>query len=275
MVDNVLITGGTGTLGKAMTKRLLKDGCGRICIYSRDELKQAEMRTEFKDDPRLRFFIGDVRDLPRLRRALEGIQLVIHTAALKRVEVGEYDPGEMVKTNVLGAMNLIEASHECGVKKVIALSTDKAEEPVNAYGASKLLMEKLLLNANRSPYFSVVRCGNFFGSRGSVLPIWQKYIENGQRVPLTNIKCTRFVMTVPQAVGIVKGLAKNNIPLLTPTLKAFRPVDLAQALETDYFICGLYRGERLHEIMNGQSSLDAERYTIKELKCLIQELSPD
>ena len=100
MVDNVLITGGTGTLGKAMTKRLLKDGCGRICIYSRDELKQAEMRTEFKDDPRLRFFIGDVRDLPRLRRALEGIQLVIHTAALKRVEVGEYDPGEMVKTNV-------------------------------------------------------------------------------------------------------------------------------------------------------------------------------
>jgi UDP-N-acetylglucosamine 4,6-dehydratase len=273
-LNNVIITGGTGTFGRAFAKRCLKDGVERVCIYSRDELKQAEMRVEF-NDPRMRFFIGDVRDLPRLKRALEGIDLVIHAAALKRVEVGEFDPGEMVKTNVLGTMNLIEAAHDCKVKKVIALSTDKAEEPVNVYGCTKLLMEKLLLNANRSPQFSVVRCGNFFGSRGSVLPIWKALKEKGDKVPLTDKKCTRYMMTVDEAVVLVLGMIERMPRLMVPKLKAFRPIDLARAMDVEYYITGLNPGERLHEIMNSVSSLEADRLTITELKCLLNESSLD
>ena len=269
-LDNVLITGGTGTFGEAFALRCLKSHIHRVCIYSRDEYKQAEMRLKVTDD-RLRWFIGDVRDKERLRRALEGVEIVIHSAALKRVEVGEYNADEMVKTNVLGTMNLIEACHEAGVSKVIGLSTDKAEEPINAYGASKLLMEKLLMAANNSagdmgPQFSVVRCGNFFGSRGSVLEIWKAAIARGERVPLTDEKCTRFLMTVEEAVEIVMGVI-DKMPLLTvPKLRAFAPVDLSIALHSQYYLTGLRDWEKLHEIMDGKSSEDASRLNVTELK---------
>ena len=266
--SNVLISGGTGTFGRAFAKQCLADGARRICIYSRDELKQAEMRAELNDE-RLRFFIGDVRDKDRLRLALENVNMVVHAAALKRVEVGEYDAGEMVKTNVVGTMNLIEAAHDAKVKKVIALSTDKAEEPVNAYGASKLLMEKLLMVDYLSPEFSVLRCGNFFGSRGSVLDIWKPLIAAGKKVPLTDKRCTRFMMTVQQAVDLVKIMSQQHHALIIPKgLKAFRPVDLAAVLGADYYITGLGPGERLHEILDGKSSADAEFMTIKQLKYL-------
>ena len=193
---NYLITGGSGSFGNAFAQKIIDhDLSDRIVIFSRDEVKQAEMRERF-NNPRLRFFIGDVRDRDRLRRAFEGVDVVIHAAALKRIEVGEYNPAEMVKTNVIGAMNVIEAAHDAGVGKVINLSTDKAFQPISPYGHSKALAESLFLNANNAhgkngPRFAVTRYGNVSGSRGSVIPKWRnmKVI-----VPVTDPEATRLLL---------------------------------------------------------------------------------
>lgn len=275
-MPSLLITGGTGTVGKALVKRALED-FSRICIFSRDEHKQAEMRQELDDD-RLRWFVGDVRDQHRLRRALEGVQCVVHAAALKRVEVGEYDAGEMVKTNVWGTINLIEAAHDAGVKKVVALSTDKACQPVSAYGASKLLMEKIILAANNSrgkkgPIFAVTRFGNFAGSRGSVIPTWKSM---SGKVPITDRNCTRYWMTSDEAVEMVLDTLKTmkGGELITPRLPAFKLEDLAKAMELETYDVGLRPGERLHEVMNEYDSSDrAPLLTVEDLKERLRELA--
>ena len=236
----VLITGGTGTFGKAFTRRALELGAERVCIYSRGEYTQHLMRQEFGDDQRLRFFIGDVRDRDRLRRAVEGIEIVVHAAALKRIEVGHYNPGEMVKTNIDGAANVIEASHDAGVKKVVFLSSDKAYQPISAYGQSKALAETLFIAANNvhgehGPRFACVRYGNVSGSTGSVIPIWRELISAGKKIVITDPNCTRFWMTQAEAVKLVLDTinsmrgGETNIP----TLPAYRLGDLAVAMGSD------------------------------------------
>lgn len=233
------------------------------------------MRQALGDNLRFRWFVGDIRDRDRLRRALEGVDTVIHAAALKRVEVGEYDAPEMVKTNINGAMNLIEAAHDAAVQRVVALSTDKACNPCSAYGASKLMMEKLILAANKSrgeygPRFAVTRFGNFAGSRGSVIPTWKALLLGGSRVlPVTDSACTRYWMTSEQAVDLVMKTAKTMVggELVTPDLPAFTVTDLAEAMGGEIEIVGLRPGERLHELMEeGKSSETAPRLSIPELK---------
>lgn len=274
---SVLVTGGTGTFGQAYVRRALLRGGTRICVYSRDEYKQAVMREAMGNDPRLRWFIGDVRDYQRLVRALEGVETVIHAAALKRVEVGEFNPDELVKTNVLGTMNVIEAAHAARVAKVIAISTDKAAAPVNAYGASKLLMEKVILAANnargaRGPRFACIRLGNFAGSRGSVIPMWRTLIAMGARtVPVTDPECTRFVMTETQALNLALELeaTMQGGELVIPDLKAFRLGDLIEAMGVTGEVIGLRPGERLHEEFGrGISSDAAPRLTVSQLRDL-------
>lgn len=264
-MESLLITGGTGTVGRALVQRAISHY--RVTVYSRDEHKQAEMKREFQ----VRYIVGDVRDRDRLRRALEGVDNVIHAAAMKRVEL-ESDAVEMVKTNVLGALSLIEASQDAGVKKVIALSTDKACQPVSAYGASKLLMEKLILAANGRVKFSVTRFGNFAGSRGSVIPLWKE----GGRVPITDPRCTRFWMTSKEAVDLIFYTLRsmNGGELVAPTLPAFRLSDLAEAMGVETYQIGLRPGERLHEFMNeGDSSEFAPRLTVKQLRERLSELA--
>lgn len=264
---SVLITGGTGSLGSALAAYLPAE---RICIYSRDEYKQAEMRKQFPE-PRFRWFIGDVRDRDRLRRALQGVDSVIHCAALKRVETGTYDASELVKTNVIGTLNLIEAATDAGVEKVLAVSTDKACAPVSAYGASKLLMEKVVLAAQNSrgahgPLFSVVRLGNFAGSRGSVIPLWRSMKSP---VPISDPDCTRFWITATDACAFIRYrlVIMEGGELMMPTLRAFRLGDLAQAMGvTTAPPSGLGPEERLHEYMGDASSADAPRMTVDELR---------
>src|SRR3990167_10046489 len=207
-MKSVLITGGTGSFGRAFTSRLLKDNTvERICIYSHSEHTQAEMRESLNDE-RLRWFIGDVRDRDRLRRAMEGVDIVVHAAALKRIEVGQYNPVEMIKTNILGAIYVIEAAMDAKVRKVVALSTDKAYQPISPYGQSKALMESLILAANNTvgpegPRFSVTRYGNVAGSNGSVIPLWRSQLASGKTVSLTDPGCTRFWMTMAEAIDLV------------------------------------------------------------------------
>ena len=273
----MLITGGTGSFGQAMVKRLLKQSNygQRICIYSRDELKQAKMREEFNDDPRLRFFIGDVRDQERLRRAMEDVEVVIHAAALKRIETCFYNPGEMVKTNVVGSMNVIEAAHDAGVKKVVALSTDKAFQPVSAYGQSKALAESLFLAANYSrgkcgPMFAVTRYGNVSGSNGSVIPKWWDLIDGGATsVPVTDPDCTRFHMTLNESVDLVLNTINTmkGGELNIPTLPAYRLADLAEAMSMDMDVIGLPEFEKKHECMGqGNCSDLARRMSVEEIR---------
>ena len=273
----VLITGGSGFFGQAMTKRLLAEpGVERICIYSRGEYAQAMMRQGTPDqDGKLRFFVGDVRDRDRLRRAMEGVDVVIHGAALKRIEVGFYDPSEMVKTNVLGAMNVIEAAHDAGVQKVVALSSDKAFEPVSAYGQSKALAETLFLAANNArgksgPRFSCVRYGNVSGSTGSVIPKWRQLINTGKIVvPVTDPECTRFWMTADEATALVWDTINTMYggELNIPTLPAYRLGDLAEAMGVAMDISGLPEWEKRHEGMGpGNTSDVARRMTIDEIR---------
>lgn len=274
----MLITGATGSFGRAFVKRALEDGVERICVFSRSEHLQAEMRAEYDSD-RLRFFIGDVRDRDRLRRAMEGVETVVHAAALKRIEVGQYNPSEMVKTNVIGSMNVIEAAQDAGVKKVVALSSDKAFQPISPYGCSKALGESLFLAANNTVVkdkikFSVTRYGNVAGSAGSIIPKWRAILENSDTVPVTNPNCTRFWMTMDEAIDLVLNTIKE-IPgeIVIPVLPAFRIGDLAEAMGAKMEITGLPEWEKKHESMEeNQSSDTARRMSIQELKSALESV---
>lgn len=269
-MSGVLITGGTGYLGRALARELLASSAfERICIYSRGEYAQATMRQEIPDPAgRLRWFIGDVRDKDRLRRAMDRIHLVIHAAALKRVEVGEYNPDEMVRTNVLGAMNVIDGARESGVVQVVAVSTDKACAPLNAYGATKLTMEKLMLAANNTtgpngPKFSVVRYGNVSGSTGSVIPTWRAMKAAGaKRVPVSDPRCSRFWMRIEEAVELILWTAEHmeGGETVVPLLPAYQVGTLAEALGLEMDIRGIGAGEKLDEAMIAPLEAPAFRY---------------
>lgn len=256
---NILITGGTGSFGKKYTQILLKNyKPNKIIIYSRDELKQYEMASEFSHSS-MRYFIGDVRDESRLNTAMNGVDFVIHAAAMKHVPIAEYNPMECIKTNIHGAQNVINASLKNGVEKVIALSTDKACNPVNLYGATKLASDKLFIAANniagQSPTrFSVVRYGNVVGSRGSVVPLFKKLIENGAKeLPITDERMTRFWITLEDGVKFVlKNFERmHGGELFIPKIPSMKITDLAATLAPNLPIklIGIRPGEKLHEIM--------------------------
>ena len=270
-MKSVLITGGSGSFGRAFAKRLLDDGVDRICIYSRGEHAQAEMAASFGSD-RLRFFIGDVRDCARLRRAMDGCDTVVHAAALKRIEVGNYCPEEMVKTNILRTMNVIETAQETRVRKVVALSTDKAYQPISPYGQSKALAETLVRNSRvgkGGPIFAVTRYGNVWGSQGSVVPKWREILKESDTVPVSDPDCTRFYMTMDEAVDLVLGTirAMKGGELNIPTLPAYRIGDLAEAMGAKMRITGLPSWEKKHEGMcDGNTSDQARRMSVDELK---------
>lgn len=256
---SVLITGGTGSLGKALTRALLRDTeIRRVAIFSRDELKQHEMRSEFGNDSRLRWFLGDIRDLSRLEIALNGIDFVIHAAALKQVDTGEYNPMEFVKTNVLGSQNVIEASIKSKVSRVLALSTDKASSPINLYGATKLTADKLFIAANNysqgyGTALSVVRYGNVMGSRGSVIPVFQNLAKLGKPIPITDRRMTRFWIGIEEAaIFVLESLIiMKGGELYVPRIPSMRIIDLAEAVAPNSQIVeiGIRPGEKLHEEM--------------------------
>ena len=256
---NILITGGTGSFGKKYTKILLENyKPNKIIIYSRDELKQYEMAQEF-DSSIMRYFIGDVRDEDRLNTAMNGVDFVIHAAAMKHVPIAEYNPMECIKTNIHGAQNVINASIKNRVEKVIALSTDKACNPVNLYGATKLASDKLFIAANNivgiaPTRFSVVRYGNVVGSRGSVVPLFKKLIANGAKeLPITDEKMTRFWITLEDGVKFVlKNFERmQGGELFIPKIPSMKITDLAATLAPNLptKIIGIRPGEKLHEIM--------------------------
>ena len=256
--SSILITGGTGYFGRAVIKKLLNTDVSKIVIYSRDESKQFDLRNSLPYDERLRFFIGDVRDESRLKLALNDIDLVIHAAALKQVDTGEYNPMEFVKTNILGSQNLIEASIHAGVKKVIALSTDKASSPINLYGATKLTADKLFIAANnysqaRGTAFSVVRYGNVMGSTGSVIPYFLEQIRKGKSLTVTDKRMTRFWITKDQSVKFtLESLQQmNGGELFVPKIPSMKILDLVQAISPNLDIqeIGIRPGEKLHEEM--------------------------
>jgi UDP-N-acetylglucosamine 4,6-dehydratase/5-epimerase len=256
---SILITGGTGSFGKAFIKILLaKHEPRRVAVYSRDELKQFEMQQEL-NGPQFRYFIGDVRDRDRLAMAMRGVDYVVHAAALKQVPAAEYNPMECVKTNVYGAENVVHASLAHNVKKVIALSTDKAANPINLYGATKLCSDKLFVAANNlagahQTTFSVVRYGNVVGSRGSVVPFFKKLIDSGaDHLPITNEQMTRFWITLDQGVDFVFnsfGRMKGG-EIFVPKIPSVRITELAKAMAPDLprKVIGIRPGEKLHEVM--------------------------
>ena len=265
--SSILITGGTGSFGKAFLKQVLETrNPERVVIFSRDELKQYDMRQIWGDDPRVRFFIGDIRDRDRLRMAMHGVEYVVHAAALKQVDTAEYNPMEYVKTNILGSENVIQASLEAGVKKVVALSTDKASSPVNLYGATKLTADKLFISSNHyamagGTRFSVVRYGNVMGSRGSVIPFFRSIAAEGKPLPVTDLRMTRFWITLPQAVEFVMSSFNdmNGGELYVPRIPSMKVTDLAEAVApgNELVEIGIRPGEKLHEEMI--SSEDSRR----------------
>jgi len=263
MLNNksILITGGTGSFGKKFTTRILKKyKPKKIVIFSRDEYKQYLMKQEFSQlNDRLRFFIGDVRDKERLVRAFEGIDVVIHAAALKHVPIAEYNPFEAIKTNIHGAKNVIDAALDTGVHKVVALSTDKAVNPVNLYGATKLVSDKLFVAANayagkKKTMFSVVRYGNVAGSRGSIIPYFHALLEGGAKaLPITDERMTRFWITLDEGVDLVFRAINESVAggIYISKIPSVRIVDLAKAMLPGgkKKIIGIREGEKLHEIM--------------------------
>ena len=259
--SSVLITGGTGSFGQRLVEVLLEGhDLKRLVVFSRDELKQSVMaQTELAraNDSRLRFFLGDVRDLSRLRRAMEGIDTVVHAAALKQVPAGEYNPQEFVKTNIGGAQNVIDAALSAGVRRVVALSTDKAAAPINLYGATKLVSDKLFVSANnikgtRDLRFSVVRYGNVMGSRGSVVPFFLSRASSGE-LPITDPGMTRFHISLDEGVDLVLWALEHGTggEILVPKIPSFRITDLAQAVapSASHPVVGIRPGEKLHEEM--------------------------
>lgn len=257
----ILITGGTGSFGKCFTKYVLTHyQPKKIIIYSRDEFKQWMMADEFKEyEEKLRFFIGDVRDVERLKRACEGVDYIIHAAALKQVPACEYNPNEAIKTNIHGAMNVIDAALDTGVHRVVALSTDKAVNPVNLYGGTKLVSDKLFVAANayagvKDINFSIVRYGNVAGSRGSVIPLFRKIIDEGKKeLPVTDVRMTRFWISLTQGVELViKALTEaGGGETFISKIPSFKITDLAEAMLPGCKIreTGIRPGEKLHEIM--------------------------
>lgn len=256
--SNVLVTGATGSFGTAFVEQVLKTTkVERLVVYSRDELKQHEMR-ERLPDPRLRFFIGDVRDQARLQRAFSGVKAVIHAAALKQVPAAEYNPIECIKTNILGAENVVNAAIDQGVERVIALSSDKAANPINLYGASKLCADKLFVAANhlagsKRTRFSVVRYGNVVGSRGSVVERFGRLAQQGEMLPITDERMTRFWLTLAQGVDFVlKSLHRMaGGEILVPKIPSMKVIDVARAVAPDarLKVVGIRPGEKLHEIL--------------------------
>ena len=258
---SVMITGGTGSFGKAFLVDLLeKHNPRRVVIYSRDELKQYEMRQWIAadDQDRIRFFLGDIRDLDRLSMAMRGVDYVVHAAALKQVDTAEYNPMEFVKTNILGSENVIQAAIANNVKKVVALSTDKASSPVNLYGATKLTADKLFVSSNHyveagGTRFAVVRYGNVMGSRGSVIPFFRDRAARGEPLPITDARMTRFWITLNQAVQFVVDSFRDMSggELYVPRIPSMKIVDLARAIAPDAELVeiGIRPGEKLHEEM--------------------------
>jgi UDP-N-acetylglucosamine 4,6-dehydratase len=256
---SVLITGGTGSLGNSLVEYLLNETkVRRIAIFSRDELKQQKMKINFNNNSRLRWFIGDIRDLARLKRAFHGVDFVIHAAALKQVDTGEYNPMEFIKTNILGSQNVIDAAIDAGVRRVVALSTDKASSPVNLYGATKLTADKLFTAANNYSYtygtsFCVVRYGNVMGSRGSVIPLFRELASKGKPLPITDLRMTRFWISIEAATKfVIDSLSMmTGGELYVPRIPSMKIVDLARAISpnSELFEIGLRPGEKLHEEM--------------------------
>lgn len=287
--SRLLVTGGTGSFGKAFIDCVLREypKIKRIVVFSRDELKQWELQQLYPPDkfPQLRFFLGDVRDRDRLRRALDQIDIVIHAAALKQVPTAEYNPMEFVKTNVIGAENLIQACLDTAVKKVVALSTDKAASPVNFYGATKLCSDKLFIAANnikgsRDLQFSVVRYGNVMGSRGSVIPFFLKKARMGE-LPITDPLMTRFNISLSEGVEMVRWVLEHAIggEIFVPKISSYRITDVAEAIgpSCDKPVIGIRAGEKIHEEMitasDSFSTIDlGEYYAILPSDCRVQEL---
>lgn len=256
--QSILITGGTGSFGHTfLPMTLQRFNPKKVVIYSRDEMKQWEMAKLYGDDPRVRFFIGDVRDKDRLYRALDGIDYVVHAAATKIIPTAEYNPFECVKTNIIGAMNLIDACIDQGVKRVVALSTDKASSPANLYGATKLASDKLFVAGNsysggQETRFAVVRYGNVMGSRGSVIPFFQSMSESG-RLPITDPRMTRFMITLEQGVELVWLAFEDMVggEIYVKRIPSMTITDIARAVVPDavHDIIGIRPGEKLHEQM--------------------------
>lgn len=274
---SILITGGTGSFGQAFVKKILssKVKLKKLIIFSRDELKQFEMEKLFseKKHSQIRYFLGDVRDKERIKRAMNEVDIVIHAAALKHVPKGEYDPLEFIKTNVYGAQNIIESAIESNVKKVIALSTDKAAAPINLYGATKLCSDKLFTAANnvkgkKNISFSIVRYGNVFGSRGSIVPFFLEQIKKKMTLTITDKRMTRFNISLEEGVNMVLWSIKNSKggEIFVPKLPSFRVTDLINAMSANVRtkIIGIRPGEKIHEDMitsaDAQNTIDLGRY---------------
>ena len=261
MNEAILITGGTGSFGKSFVPLTLKkDNPKRLVIYSRDEMKQWEMAQEFKNDSRVQFIIGDVRDKDRLTRALDGIDRVVHAAATKIVPTAEYNPFECIKTNIMGAMNIIDACIDQKIKKVVALSTDKASNPINLYGATKLASDKLFVAANDAyvgthhTKFSVVRYGNVMGSRGSVIPFFLNQAKSGE-LPITDPRMTRFMITLEQGVELVWHAFQDMLggEIYVKKIPSMKITDIANAVSSiaNQKVIGIRPGEKIHEQMIG------------------------
>jgi UDP-N-acetylglucosamine 4,6-dehydratase len=279
----ILVTGGTGSFGKAYISNLLKShNPKKVIVFSRDELKQLDMRNLFSNDPRLRFFIGDIRDKERLLRALSGVDYIVHAAALKQVDTGEYNPREFILTNVIGSQNVVDASIDCGVKKIVALSTDKASSPINLYGATKLTADKLftaanVYGANSNTKFSVVRYGNVMGSRGSIIPLFQELSSKGLPIPITDLRMTRFWITLDQAVKFVDEAFSemNGGELFVPRIPSMKITDLVAAIAPNSKIeeIGIRPGEKLHEEMI--STDDSRRTVMQKTKFILSPTSSE
>jgi UDP-N-acetylglucosamine 4,6-dehydratase len=267
----VLVTGGTGSFGKAFIRIILdEEGPEKVIVYSRDELKQHDMRVGEFNDPRLRYFIGDVRDLDRMKRAMDGVDVVVHAAALKQVPACEYNPMEAIKTNIMGTSNVVEAALEAGVNKVMVLSTDKAVNPVNLYGATKLAAEKLTVQSNaysgdRPTRFSCVRYGNVVGSRGSVIPVFLQQRAGG-KVTVTDERMTRFWLSLEQGVRFVLRCIDQmqGGEVFVPKLPSTTLIDLVKAIAPDaeVEVIGIRPGEKLHEVLVSED----EAHSALELK---------